>query len=264
MCRRDEKLELSFDHRLLNTALEVTADLPAVVHGVELSIGSACGWNMSYLNILDEFAQIRPFAWHSEHSGFLRVFDGCGQRIETGVPLPLPFTAEAAELVIARARVLLGRHPVPFLLENAVHYLPQLPTNEGWSEVRFLNEVAEQSRCGLLLDLFNLYCNSRHHGSSVTDAIDRLALDRVVEIHIAGGATHESFLLDSHSAPVPGPVWDLLEDVLPKTPHLRGIVFEVLDEALPKVGEETIYNELIRARSVWNRHLRNRSTMVAA
>jgi len=228
LCRRDEQLELSFDPALLNAALEVTAGLPTVVHGVELSIGSAHAWNASYVDILDQFAQLRPFVWHSEHSGFLRALDLRGRLTETGVPLPLPFTCEAANLVSARAHALLSRYGVPFLLENAVHYLPELPTDAGWDEVQFLNEVSRQSGCGLLLDLFNLHCNARHHRFSVVEALDRLVLERVMEIHIAGGATHEGFLLDSHSAIVPEAVWNLLEEVLPRTPRLRGIVFEVL------------------------------------
>jgi len=251
LCRRDERLELAFDNDLLARALDATAGLPAVVHGVELSIGSAYGWNTSYLNILGEFSRLRSFVWHSEHSGFLRALDPQGRPTETGVPLPLPFTSEASRLVSARAREMLSRYRVPFLLENTVHYLPELPADPGWDEVRFLNEVSGHSGCDLLLDLFNLHCNARHHGFSVADALDRLALESVVEIHIAGGATHEGFLLDSHSAPVPEPVWDLLEQVLPRTPRLRGIVFEVLDEAFPLVGVDLVRRELTRARRLW-------------
>jgi uncharacterized protein (UPF0276 family) len=176
-----------------------------------------------------------------------------GGRFHAGVPLPLPFTQEAVDCVATRADQLVQRYGVPFLLENSVYYLPDLPADPGWDEITFLNRLVEQSRCDLLLDVFNLYCNSVNHGFDLQAALTRLRLDRVVEIHVAGGKLYDGFLLDSHSSAAPEPVWEALEWLMPRTPNLAGIVYEVLDleEAFRSVGTDGLASQLDRLRRVW-------------
>src|SRR5581483_7867733 len=104
----------------LNAALDALDGLPITVHGLELSIGSASGWNDSYVRMLDDFRSRRSFQWHSEHLGYLLA--GCkgGEQLNAGVPLPLPFTQEAVDLIAPRADELVERYGTAFLLENAV------------------------------------------------------------------------------------------------------------------------------------------------
>lgn len=226
------------------------AGLPFVVHGVELSIGSTSGWNDAYLDILDELWATRPFAWHSEHLSFLLApGDAAGEVRYAGVPLPLPTTDEALDLVAPRAAALEQRYPVPFLLENGVHYLPRLPGARD--EVAFLNELTERSGCDLLLDLFNFHCNARNHGFDPMEALSRLRLDRVVEIHVAGGVLHDGYLLDAHSGEVPAEVWPLVDHVVARAPRLAGITFEILDDGAERLGVAGIREQLARARQSW-------------
>lgn len=223
--------------------------LPISVHGVELSIGSADGWNEGYVKMLDQLHAFRPFAWHSEHLSFLQAPGGAAGQY-SGVPLPLPCTDEALDLVVPRAAALTARYGRPFLLENGVHFLPDLSLGGPRDEIAFLNELTERSGCGLLLDLYNLYCNSVNHGFDPREALSRLRMDRVVEIHLAGGYTHDGFLLDSHSDAVPEVVWSLLADVLPRTTNLAGVVYEILEPVLPYVGIERVRDQLVRLRSI--------------
>jgi len=234
----------------LATTLARSAGVPIVVHGVELSIGSACGWNAAYIDILDQLWAARPFAWHSEHLGFLLAHgDAPGEVRYAGVPLPLPTTDEALDLVAPRAAALVARYPVPFLLENGVHYLPHLPGARD--EVEFLNALTERSGCDLLLDLFNFHCNAKNHGWDPLAALSRLRLDRVVEIHVAGGVMHDGYLLDAHSGAVPEEVWPLVDHVVARAPRLGGITFEILDGAAERLGAAGIREQLARARESW-------------
>ncbi len=244
---------LDYDPDLLADALRGTADRPIVVHGLGLSIGSASGWNESYLGILDRLDARRRFLWHSEHLAFLLTTSADGAPLHTGVPLPLPFTDEALELIAPRAAVLGRRYGRPFLMENFTYYLPGLPADHGRDEVAFLNELTERSGCGLLLDLYNFQCNATNFGFDPYAALARLRLDRVVEIHVAGGAVHDGFMMDVHSREVPPAVWDLLDWVVPRAVHLAGIVYEVLEEAVPLLGVETLCGQLERAREAWSR-----------
>jgi uncharacterized protein len=141
---------------------------------------------------------------------------------------------------------------VPFLLENLTYYLPGLPTQGGRDEVAFLNDLTGRSGCGLLLDLYNFHCNAVNFGFDPRQALSRLRLDRVVEVHLAGGATHDGFLLDVHSDVVPEPVWDLFEWVTPRLPHLAGVVYELLEQALPIVGVDGIRRQLERVHHIWD------------
>lgn len=245
---------LRYRPEALEQMLRITDRHPVVVHGVGLSIGSPTGWNESYLEILTRLSERRSFCWHSEHLAFMEIPDERGARLHTGIPLPLPFTAQAADMIAARAKVLQQRYDVPFLLENTAYYLPELPADDGWDESRFLNEVCRRARCGLLLDLYNLRCNCENHGLDPLDVLDRLDLDNVVEIHLASGGHYDGFLVDIHSEAVSDEVWLLLEYVLPRAPRLGGIVYELLDEALTMVGGvETIRAQLATAADYWRK-----------
>ena len=237
----------------LATAQETCAGLPVVVHGVELSIGSAHGLNNAYLRMLDSFQKEWPFVWHSEHLGFQTIAGDNGSSLEIGVPLPMPATVEAVELVATRSANILNRYSVPFLLENPAHYFSDLPADaEIGNEYRFLNALTQKSGCYLLLDLHNLYCNAVNHHFEARDVIDTLPLERVIEIHVAGGSWRDGFWMDAHDGRVPEPVWELLEYVLPIAPNCAGVVFELLEEYAIRLGTSAIENELRRAWQIWN------------
>jgi len=237
----------------LATAQQTCAGLPVVVHGVELSIGSAHGLNNAYLTMLDSFQKQWPFVWHSEHLGFQTIAGDNDSTLEIGVPLPMPATVEAVELVAERSATILKRYDVPFLLENPAHYFSELPTDpEIGNEYRFLTAFTQKSDCYLLLDLHNVYCNAVNHHFDARDVIKSLPMDRVIEIHVAGGSWRDGFWMDAHDGRVPEPVWELLEYVLPFAPNAAGVVFELLEEHAIRLGAPVIENELKRASEIWN------------
>jgi uncharacterized protein (UPF0276 family) len=245
---------------LLERALRDTGALPLVVHGLGLSIGSVHGWDEGYLELLDSVHARRSFLWHSEHLGFMTAEQPQGEVLHAGIVLPMPFTEEALQLLVPRAQELKRRYGVPFLLENLTYYLPELPSEGGRDEIAFLNELAERSGCGLLFDLYNFHCNALNLGFDALEALSRLRLDRVVQIHVAGGRTHDSFLMDVHSTVVPEPVWELLEWLVPRAPHLSGISYELLEET--QLAPDTVRGQLERVRAAWDK--RSGSTPEAA
>ena len=237
----------------LATAQETCAGLPVVVHGVELSIGSAHGLNDAYLKMLDSFQKEWPFLWHSEHLGFQTIPGDNDSALEIGVPLPMPATVEAVDLVASRSATILKRYDVPFLLENPAHYFSELPIDpEIGNEYNFLTAFTQKSGCYLLLDLHNLYCNAVNHHFDARDVITSLPMDRVIEIHVAGGSWRDGFWMDAHDGRVPEPVWELLEYVLPRAPNVAGVVFELLEEPAIRLGVPAIAEELRRAWRIWN------------
>jgi uncharacterized protein (UPF0276 family) len=231
------------------------ASLPVAMHGVELSIGAAHGMYEPCLTMMDRLRLEWPFLWYSEHLHFQLALGADGAVVNTGVPLPLPATVEAADLVADRAAQLQRRYGVPFLLENPAHYFSDLPADpEIGDEFGLMNRITARAGCGQLLDLHNLYCNALNFGFDARAALDRIALDRVGELHIAGGSWSDGFYMDGHNGRVPEPVWDLLDLTLSRAPHITGVVFEVLEEFLGLLGPDGIARELERARAVWGRH----------
>ena len=128
------------------------------------------------------------------------------------------------------------RIAAPFLIENNVAYF-EYPEST-FDEPGFLNALTAATGCGLLLDLHNLHTNARNLGVDPRAFLDRLDLDRVVEIHVAGGLEFEGFYLDAHSGASPEPVWALLEEVLPRCRNLCGVVFELFGSWFDELGAD--------------------------
>ena len=83
------------------------------------------------------------------------------------------------------------------------------------SEIDFIVELADKADCYLLVDVNNIYVNHVNHGLDPQAYIERLPLERIKEIHLAGYQHQENFLLDAHNNPVSKPVWELYKKLLP-------------------------------------------------
>jgi uncharacterized protein len=256
LCRArwDGELSLEIIPEKFERARAVCGEFPIVVHGIELSIGSARDWNAGYLEMLDRFQERWPFIWHSEHLSYQTIPGLDGRTTSIGTPLPLPGTNEATQLVGARAAIIGRRYGAPFLLENPAHYLtPLIYEPEIGDEIGLMTAITEHGRCGQLLDLHNIYCNATNHGFDAFAAVDRIKFDRVIEIHVAGGRWEDGFWVDAHDSLVPSPVWELLEYTLPRCPNAAGVVFELLDFFAPALEADAIAEDLRRARDIWRR-----------
>jgi uncharacterized protein (UPF0276 family) len=172
--------------------------------------------------------------------------------VNLNLTMPLPLDGETLELVSSRVSEVRRRIAAPFLLENNVYYFEL--AGQDYDEATFLNALHRQSGCGLLLDLHNLYVNACNLGWSSHAFLDRLNLDAVVEIHVAGGMQFDGMYLDSHSGPVPRSVWSLLDAVMPRCRNLGGVVFELFGTWYGKLGEEGLLRQLGRLQERWARH----------
>ena len=121
------------------------------------------------------------------------------------------------------------------------------------TDAQFLNALCERTGCGLLLDLHNVYVNARNHGFDPMDLLDGLDLTRVVEVHLGGGTEVDGVYLDAHSGPCPDEVWRMLDEILPRTPNLAGVVFEMFGNYFPSIGPEPLRQELRKAREALDR-----------
>jgi uncharacterized protein (UPF0276 family) len=78
--------------------------------------------------------------------------------------------------------------------------------------------VLERADCGLLLDINNLYVNSRNHGFDPLVYLDAIPPDRVGQMHLGGHDDHGDLLIDAHGSAVAEPVWELFITALERLP----------------------------------------------
>jgi uncharacterized protein (UPF0276 family) len=169
---------------------------------------------------------------------------------------PLPFSRAEVERVAGRAAAMQDRLKLPLLHENAFYYA-RMPGSEI-AEAEFIAALVEKAQTHLLLDLHNIYSNAQNFaGYDAWTFLRTIPLDRVIEIHLAGGQQSEGWYHDFHSNPVPEPVWEMLAYVLPRAPNLRAIVLEVQGPGHSRVSRlvdaswvSMINDDLRRARAV--------------
>ena len=185
----------------------VRRDYPLALHGVSLSVGSAGPLDRGYLRRLKTLVQRFEPAVVSDHLCWTSIMGHNSHDL-----LPLPFTRAAVRRCaekIAEVQDFLGRR---ILVENVSSYLEHEASEMG--EAEFVTAVVEQADCGLLLDVNNLYVNSRNHGIDATAYLDALPAPRVAQIHLAGHEDHGELVIDTHDGPVTDAVWRLYESAL--------------------------------------------------
>lgn len=170
---------------------------------------------------------------------------------------PVPFSRSEIERIAGRAAAFQDRLKMPLLHENAFYYAPFPGTN--MPEADFLAEIFHKAQTFSLLDLHNVYANSVNFKDyDAWKFLRTIPLDRVVEIHLAGGVRIEDWYHDFHCAPVPEPVWEMLAYVMKNAPRLEAVVLEVQGPAhssqAPKIDAtwpEMVSNDLRRAKAMW-------------
>lgn len=183
-------------------------DWPVVTHGLSTCFGALQPFDERYLAGLRAFLAEVDVPWHSEHLCIGGVEDRFFHDL-----LPLPFTEEAARVAAQRLREVRDAIDRPLALENVSYYAPQ--HDDGLAEVDFVNEVLEQADAKLLLDVNNIYVNSRNFGFDPEAYLDRVPAERVVQIHVAGHLVRDDGLrIDTHGEAVPDEVYSLLEVAL--------------------------------------------------
>ncbi|MBL0211094.1 MAG: DUF692 domain-containing protein [Holophagaceae bacterium] len=202
---------------------------PVITHGLSMSIGGFDAWDRDVLDNLTGFLKATRSPWHSEHLCWTS-FGGA----TTHELLPMPFTRDAAKHTVERAKRVQAELPVPFLFENVSYYAclgaPEM------TEKQFLLEVLEGADCGWLLDINNVYVNSRNHGFDPKEWLEGMPLDRVQQMHIAGHTwfEEEQLIIDTHGAPVVDPVIELMQWVLPRIGRPVPVLLE-RDNEIPEL-----------------------------
>lgn len=238
-------LEITTDHYLdakpskLDELKLLKEHFPLIPHSLELSLGSAEGIDEDYLEKVAEIVEFVEPEWFSDHLCFTR-----SGGVKIGHLAPVPYTKEAVNVFVKNITKVKSRIKTPLILEN-ITYLVQFPSSE-MQESAFIKTILEETGCGLLLDVTNLYINSQNFGFDWRKFLDEIPLERVVQLHFVGSNRWGKRFIDAHASRTEVEIWKVFAEVAQRC-EIKGAILE-RDENFPPFTE--ILEEIDEARNL--------------
>lgn len=215
---------------------QARAHYPISLHGVGLSLGSAVGLDPWHLDQLAALVQRIDPVRVSDHASFARGHSAVasGALVHAADLLPIPFNAEALDVLCANVQRVQDRLQRRFMVENLSSYVnwPAQADAPVLAEPDFLSTLARRTGCALLVDVNNLYVNALNAeingvpGDPVQHCLrwlDAIAPADVGEIHLAGHCrvaadprdeTDTDIVIDDHGSRVCAEVWQIYQHAL--------------------------------------------------
>jgi hypothetical protein len=228
----------------LNYLMRIRERFPVAMHGVSLSIGSTAPLDREYLRQVKALAARVEPEWISDHL----CWTGVAGR-NTHDLLPLPYTREAVDHVVARVRTVQDVLERRILLENVSSYVGF--RDSPLTEWQFLAEIAERADCLILLDVNNIYVSAVNHEFDPLEYLSAIPPARVQQIHLAGHEDHGDYLVDTHDHPVRAAVWELYAAAVRRLGPVSTMIER--DDHIPPLAE--LCAELDEARATARRAL---------
>ncbi|HKL32872.1 MAG TPA: DUF692 family protein, partial [Tangfeifania sp.] len=128
------------------------------------------------------------------------------------------------------------------------------PVAAEMTELEFINAVIDEAGCDLLLDVNNIYVNGFNHNYNAEKFIEKLPLDKVAYIHMAGHEqVADDLIIDTHGQPIIDPVYQLFEHTLKLLNKDVPVLLE-RDFNIPEMDE--LQKEIDTLRSIKKKNLK--------
>ncbi|WP_066628023.1 HvfB family MNIO-type RiPP peptide maturase [Labilibacter marinus] len=208
---------------------------PITCHGLSLSIGSPEALDYHFLKDLKQFLKEYQVSIYSEHLSYTK-----SKNAHLYDLLPVPFRDDAIKHIVSRIKEVQEILERKIAIENVSYYVT--PGAE-MDEATFVKAIVEEADCELLLDVNNVYVNAFNHGYDAIDFINKMPLDKVSYIHMAGHEkVSDDLIIDTHGQPIIDPVYELFDSTLRKmnpVPVLleRDFNFENFDAIVEEFGQ---------------------------
>ena len=216
---------------------QVAERYPIVMHGVSLSIGSTDPLNFEYLAKLKALARDVRAHWVSDHLCWTGVLGRNSHDL-----LPLPLNEESLAHVTARVKTVQEHLERPLVLENPSSYVTFAAST--MTEWEYLSRLADETGCGLLLDVNNVYVSSVNHDFDPFEYVRNVPHERIVQVHLAGHTHCRTHIVDTHDDHVIDPVWELYR----LTHQLTGGVSTLLEWDAKIPPFPVVHAEVLKAR----------------
>lgn len=245
-----DPVELRERHPELVSFLEIGADLergvdddarawarrgwPTTYHFLDVNLEEGDDLDEPWIEDTVRLAKEVGAAWLCGDAGLWHV----GPRDRGhGTLMPPVLVPESASVMAESVRRLREASGFEVLPENPPAHVYAGPLHL----CEYFARVAEEGDCGLLLDVAHLAIYQRAMGHEALDGLDLLPLERVIEVHVAGGTPFEhggrTFIDDDHTTEVLPETWAIFEAVAARASNLRAVVVECernrADEVVP-------------------------------
>ena len=202
-------------------------------HFTGVAPGGADGVNLANLRRQCEISTALGAVWCLEDIGIWHIG-----------PYDIPYFAppvlcrEVLDQTITGLHRLKREAPVPFLAE-----LPSFSFLAGDMTLEdFFGELLAETDCGMVLDVSHVFSYAIYCNKNALEVLRAMPLDRVVEIHVAGGSVHPEHgwrYRDTHVEPIVEEVIPILATAIDQCRNLRAITYEIgLGISLDLVDQE--------------------------
>jgi len=208
----------------------LAAEHPATYHFLDINLDDPDDFDAAWLDDVGALVeQVRP-AWLCGDAGMWHF----GGRDPGQTLLLPPILCEASadaiadgilRLAAAVGHEVLPENPPGHVFLGDLHLLD------------FFGRVCERADCGMLLDCAHLAIFQRQGHHAPLTALDGFPLERIVEMHVAGGTEKTfdgwTYVEDDHTTAVLDATWEIFEHLVPRCPNLRAVVFECERNPVP-------------------------------
>jgi uncharacterized protein (UPF0276 family) len=216
---------------------------PVALHSIGMNIAGCDALNDDYFSAIKTLSNRVHSTVISDHLCFSQV---------NGQPIhdlgPIPYNVDSLHHVVKRILKIQDYLQTTISIENITAYVHCLDST--MSEPAFLNEVARQTDCSILLDINNIYVNSENLGRSAQSYIYELNPSSVSQYHLAGFQNQGEYLLDAHNSFIHDDVLKLYELALSKI-GIKPTLIE-WDHNIPNYGD--LLSEYDRVKSVYQKY----------
>ncbi|WP_228530864.1 MULTISPECIES: DUF692 family multinuclear iron-containing protein [Myxococcaceae] len=201
--------------------------VPVLFHPVHLNLYGPELESAAALAALDAHARAVGSPWVGNDVGW---WHAGGQPFPGYLYFTPPLSAAGLADAAAHALHVQAGLSMPLALENPAVFARR----GGLHVLDFMAGLHARTGLPLLLDLGHLLSFQLSAGLPAEAGLDGFPLDRVIELHLAGGVVtrrgsagpHHGLYVDDHTQPVREELFALLERLLPRCSALRAVTFE--------------------------------------
>ncbi len=229
------------------------AGAPVLFHPSYINFCGSYPNSNAWLEATSKHIETVESPWFAQDVAYCFWEEGPGYSTSLGYFIPPPFNQASLQLAVERVKEVQAKVSVPVAVEP-----PPVTFITGSMHLfSFFGSLAKQTDCAILLDMGHLVSYEMASGRSVLEAIDELPVERVVEVHIAGGRLKQGqkennkeskdgpIYVDAHECAIVDQTWQMFESMLPRLPNVKAVCYEC-----EGVKENTVLTTLERIRKI--------------
>ncbi len=233
------------------TAAGAQRRVPLILHCASMSVAGFVRPEEATLDAIEAWATETGTPWIGEHLAYILADPPEGGGGPADSPTSLTYTVcpqlseQTLERVLDNLHFYGNRFAQPIILENPPQYF-HVP-GSTMSLAGLTAELCARSDLHLLLDLTHFLVSAMNMGFDASRELERLPLERVVEVHVSGLKLQSGTAWDDHANPAPERVLELLRQASARA-RPRAVTFEY--NWAPDFPDDTLVEQINRVREM--------------